>query len=112
MVEEPKIHGTDGYDMSAVNKPFNYKPNVDIKKMKVAYAKNYFDKITDTSRNEWKVLDAYRKMGVELIPVNFPDSGVYNFNIMDIVISAECAAAFDEFTRNNIDDEIDRKSVV
>jgi len=100
------IHGTDGYDMSAVNKPFNYKPKADIKKMKVAYAKNYFDNIKDTSRNEWKVLDAYRKLGVELIPVNFPDSGVYNFNIMDIVISAECAAAFDEFTRNNIDDEM------
>ena len=100
------IHGTDGYDMSAVNKPFNYKPNTDIKKLKVAYAKNYFDKITDTSRNEWKVLDAYKKMGIELIPVNFPDSGVYNFNIMDIVISAEAAAAFDEFTRNNIDDEM------
>ncbi|MCW3087574.1 MAG: gatA [Sediminibacterium sp.] len=100
------IHGTDGYDMSAVNKPFNYKANTDIRKLKVAYAKNYFDKLTDTSRNEWKVLDAYRKLGVELIPVNFPDSGVYNFNIMDIVISAECAAAFDEFTRNNIDDEM------
>ncbi len=100
------IHGTDGYDMSAVNKPFNYKANTDIKKLKVAYAKNYFDKLTDTSRNEWKVLDAYRKLGVELIPVTFPDSGVYNFNIMDIVISAECAAAFDEFTRNNIDDEM------
>ena len=103
------IHGTDGYDMSAVNKPFNYKPNSDIKKMKVAYAKNYFDKITDTSRSEWKVLDAYRKMGVELVAVNFPDSGVYNFNIMDIVISAEGAAAFDEFTRNNIDDEMTRQ---
>jgi Asp-tRNA(Asn)/Glu-tRNA(Gln) amidotransferase A subunit family amidase len=100
------IHGTDGYDISAVNKPFNYKANTDIKKLKVAYAKNYFDKLTDTSRNEWKVLDAYRKLGVELIPVNFPDSGVYNFNIMDIVISAECAAAFDEFTRNNMDDEM------
>lgn len=100
------IHGTDGYDMSAVNKPFNYKGDTDIKKLKVGYAKNYFDKITDTSRNEWKVLDAYKKLGVELIPVNFPDSGVYNFNIMDIVISAECAAAFDEFTRNNIDDEM------
>ncbi len=100
------IHGTDGWDMSAVNKPFNYKPATDIKKLKVAYAKNYYDKITDTSRNEWKVLEAYKKMGVQLIPVNFPDSGVYNFNIMDIVISAECAAAFDEFTRYNIDDEM------
>ena len=103
------IHGTDGWDMSAVNKPFNYKPVTDIKKLKVAYAKNYYDKITDTSRAEWKVLDAYKKMGVELIPVNFPDSGVYNFNIMDIVISAECAAAFDDFTRYNIDDEMTRQ---
>jgi Asp-tRNA(Asn)/Glu-tRNA(Gln) amidotransferase A subunit family amidase len=74
--------------------------------MKVAYAKNYYDKITDTSRNEWKVLNEFKKMGVQLIPVNFPDSGVYNFNVMDVVISAECAAAFDDFTRNNIDDEM------
>lgn len=100
------IHGTDGYDMSAVNRPFNYKPKADIKKMKVAFAKNYFDRITDTSRSEWKVLDAYKKLGVELVPVIFPDSGVYNFNIMDVVISAEGAAAFDEFTRNNVDDEM------
>jgi Asp-tRNA(Asn)/Glu-tRNA(Gln) amidotransferase A subunit family amidase len=100
------IHGTDNKDACAVNKPFNYKPTTDIKKMKVAYAKNYYDKITDTSRNEWKVLNEFRKMGVQLIPVNFPDSGVYNFNVMDVVISAECAAAFDDFTRNNIDDEM------
>jgi Asp-tRNA(Asn)/Glu-tRNA(Gln) amidotransferase A subunit family amidase len=103
------IHGTDGYDRSAVNMPFNYKQSTDVKKLKIAYAKNYFDRITDTSRNEWKVLDAYRKMGVELVPLNFPDSGVYNFNIMDIVISAECAAAFDDFTRMNIDDEMTRQ---
>jgi Asp-tRNA(Asn)/Glu-tRNA(Gln) amidotransferase A subunit family amidase len=103
------IHGTDGNDMSAVNRPFNYKPGTDIKKLRIGYAKNYFDRITDTSRNEWKVLEAYRKMGVELIPIVFPDSGVYKFNIMDVVISAECAAAFDEFTRNNIDDEMTRQ---
>jgi Asp-tRNA(Asn)/Glu-tRNA(Gln) amidotransferase A subunit family amidase len=77
-----------------------------VKKLRVGYAKNYFDRITDTSRTELKVLETYRNMGVELVPVNFPDSGVYNFNIMDIVISAECAAAFDEFTRYNIDDEM------
>ena len=100
------LHGTDNKDACAVNKPFNYKPTADIKKLKVAYAKNYYDKITDTSRSEWKVLNEFKKMGVQLIPVNFPDSGVYNFNIMDVVISAECAAAFDDFTRNNIDDQM------
>jgi Asp-tRNA(Asn)/Glu-tRNA(Gln) amidotransferase A subunit family amidase len=103
------IHGTDGKDQSAVNMPFNYKSANGLKGKKIAYAKNYFDKLTDTSLNEWKVLEVYRKLGVELIPVNFPDSGVYNFNIMDVVISAECAAAFDEFTRNGVDDQMTRQ---
>ena len=104
------IHGTDGKDGSAVNMPFNYTPNKDIKKLKIAYAKNYFDKIKDTSRNEFKVLEEFRKLGVQLIPVNFPDSGVYNFNIMDVVIGAECAAQFDEMTRLNIDDILTRQT--
>ena len=104
------IHGTDGKDGSAVNMPFNYTPNKDIKKLKIAYAKNYFDKIKDSSRNEFKVLEEFKKLGVQLIPVNFPDSGVYNFNIMDVVIGAECAAQFDEMTRMNIDDVLTRQT--
>ena len=104
------IHGTDGKDGSAVNMPFNFTPNKDIKKLKIAYAKNYFDKIKDTARNEFKVLEEFRKLGVQLIPVNFPDSGVYNFNIMDVVIGAECAAQFDEMTRLNIDDILTRQT--
>ena len=104
------IHGTDGKDGSAVNMPFNYTPNKDIKKLKIGYAKNYFDKIKDSSRNEFKVLEEFKKLGVQLIPVNFPDSGVYNFNIMDVVIGAECAAQFDEMTRMNIDDVLTRQT--
>lgn len=104
------IHGTDGKDGSAVNMPFNYTPNKEIKKLKIAYAKNYFDKIKDTSRNEFKVLIEFKKLGVQLIPMNFPDSGVYNFNIMDVVIGAECAAQFDEMTRLNIDDALTRQT--
>jgi Asp-tRNA(Asn)/Glu-tRNA(Gln) amidotransferase A subunit family amidase len=104
------IHGTDGKDGSAANMPFNYTPNKDIKKLKIGYAKNYFDKIKDTSRNEFKVLEEFKKLGVQLIPVNFPDSGVYNFNIMDVVIGAECAAQFDEMTRMNIDDALTRQT--
>lgn len=104
------IHGTDGKDQAAVNMPFNYTPQKPIQQMRIAYAKNYFDKIKDTSRNEWKVLTAFKNMGVTLIPVNFPDSGVYTFNIMDVVIGVECAAQFDEMTRNNIDDELTRQT--
>jgi len=104
------IHGTDGKDGSAVNMPFNYSTKRDIKKLKIAYAKNYFDKIKDTNSNDLKVLDVFKKMGVDLIPVDFPDSGVYQFNIMDVIIGAECAAQFDEMTRNNIDDALTRQT--
>ena len=104
------IHGTDGKDLSAFNTSFNYQPIKDVKKLRIAYAKNYFDKITDTSKNEWKVLATFKKLGVTLIPVDFPDSTVYNFNIMDVVIGVECAAQFDEMTRLNIDDELTRQT--
>ena len=103
------IHGSDGNDGSATDMPFNYTGKVDLKKLKVAYAKNYFSK-TDSSTNEWKVLAAFRKMGIEPVPVDFPDSTVYPFDIIGTVIGAESAAAFDEMTRLNIDDQLTRQT--
>ena len=102
------IHGTDGKDQAAVNMPFNYTGKVDLSKMRIAYAKNYFES-GDTLGNELKVLDVYRRLGATLIPVDFPDSTVYNFDIMSIIISAECAAQFDEFTRSELDDMMTRQ---
>ncbi len=104
------LHGTDGKDLAAVNIPFNYQATRSVKGMKIAYAKNYYDKIKDTSRNEWRVLADLRKQGVQLIPVEFPDEKAYPFNIMDVVIGAECAAQFDEMTRKNIDDLLTRQT--
>ncbi len=102
------LHGTDGLDASAVNVPFNYTGKTDWKKLKIAYAKNYFDR--DTTANTQRVLDVFRKMGVQLIPINFPDSGVYYGNLVRTILSAESAAAFDEFTRTNLDDQMTRKN--
>ena len=100
------IHGTDGKDGSAVNKPFNYKSSIDIKKLKIGYAKNYFARL-DSSSSEWAVLEVFKKAGVQLIPVDFPDKGdEYGSNIMSIVIGAESAGAFDELTRSNVDDQL------
>lgn len=103
------IHGTDGLDASAVNMPFNYTGKADWKKIRIGYAKNYFDKLDSTS-NDWKVLDAYRKLGAKVQPVIFPDSSVYNVDMMGIIISAESAAAFDEFTRTELDDQMTRQT--
>lgn len=101
------LHGTDGKDASAVNMPFNYTGKTDLFKLKIAYAKNYFRR--DTIGNEQDVLNAFRKAGALLIPVDFPDSGVYNFNMTGIILNSEAAAAFDEFTRTDLDDMMTRQ---
>ncbi|MGI8583458.1 MAG: amidase [Chitinophagaceae bacterium] len=103
------LHGTDGKDASAVNMPFNFTGKTDLSKLKIAYAKNYFSR-RDTMGNELAVLEAFRKSGAELIPVNFPDSGIYNFNMTGIILNAEAAAAFDEFTRSDLDDMMTRQN--
>lgn len=102
------LHGTDGKDASAVNMPFNYKAKTDLSKLKIAYAKNYFGR-RDTIGNELQALDAFRKAGAQLIPVDFPDSGIYNFNMTGLILTVEAAAAFDEFTRTDLDDKMTRQ---
>ena len=103
------LHGTDGKDAAAVNRPFNYTGKADLSKMKIAYAENYFGK-KDTLGNENNVLDVFRKAGAKLIPINFPDSGIYDFDIIGIVIGSESAAAFDGFTRTGLDDKMTRQA--
>ncbi|MBC7851280.1 MAG: amidase [Chitinophagaceae bacterium] len=102
------LKGTDGKDAGAVARPFNYDPKKDIKKLKIAYAANYFNPLPKTLE-QWKVLEDFKKMGIDLIEVQFPDSTIYPFNMMDPIISAESAAAFDELTRSNKDDLIRRQ---
>jgi Asp-tRNA(Asn)/Glu-tRNA(Gln) amidotransferase A subunit family amidase len=87
---------------------FNYMPYGDLKKLRIAYAANYF-KTLPKEALEWKVLDAYRNLGVNLVPVNFPDSGVYTFDMVNVVLTAESGAAFDELTRTDRDTLIERQ---
>lgn len=102
------INGTDGKDNGAVTHAFNYTEHGDLKKLRVAYAENYFNALPKDAP-EWKVLDAYRAMGVQLKPVTFPDSAVYNVDLVTIILNAESGAAFDELTRTNRDDLIERQ---
>lgn len=102
------IHGTDGEDPSAVNHAFNYSPKKDIKKMRIAYAENYFKRLNKDAM-EWKALEEFKALGANLVPVTFPDSGVYDNNLVGLILAAESAAAFDELTRSNRDDLIERQ---
>jgi Asp-tRNA(Asn)/Glu-tRNA(Gln) amidotransferase A subunit family amidase len=102
------IKGTDGKDPSALERPFNYTGHTDWKKLRIAYAANYF-KTLPANSPQWAVIETLKQAGATISEVDFPDTSIYKFNIMDVVISAESAAAFDELTRGNRDDLIRRQ---
>lgn len=97
--------GTDGKDASAVNRAFNYSSAVNFKKLRIAYPANYFTTM-DKAGAQWAVLETLKKLGADLKEINFPDSIFYPFPMVDPIINAESAAAFDDFTRGDLDDQL------
>ena len=98
------IHGTDGIDRSSRAMPFNYTGKVDLKKIKVAYARNYIDTLRDDSP-EKGVIKTLLQAGVLVTPVDFP-SGVHASDLLTTIWAAESAAAFDPLTRSGKDSEM------
>ena len=96
------IHGTDKKDASAIDFAFNYTGTVDIKKLKIAYIKNYIDTLPANS-TEKQTLATLKKMGATVTGINFPDN-LHGDEILSLIIGVESAALFDELTRSNRDD--------
>jgi Asp-tRNA(Asn)/Glu-tRNA(Gln) amidotransferase A subunit family amidase len=93
---------TEG-DKAAVDVPFSYSNTVDIKTLRIGYPKNLFDSLKK-DRNEWRTLEALEKLGVKLQPFEWKTT--VPARIMGVVLMSEAAAAFDEMTRTNLDDEL------
>ena len=102
------MKGTDGKDPSAIERPFNYTGKSDWKKLRIAYATNYF-KLLAKDAPQWAVIDELKKLGANIKEVDFPDSTIYPFNIIGPILNAESAAAFDELTRSDRDNLIRRQ---
>jgi Asp-tRNA(Asn)/Glu-tRNA(Gln) amidotransferase A subunit family amidase len=96
------IRGSDGEDPTVVDMPFNYRPSTDMKTLRIGYLKSAFDADYNNKSNDQAVLNVFKRMGVELIPVEF-DFGDLPVQSMRIILSAEAAAAFDELTRSDLD---------
>src|SRR6476620_6012910 len=102
------LKGTDNKDAGAVDHAFNYNQQPQLKKLRFAYAANYFKRLPKEAL-EWNVLETFKSMGVDVKPVTFPDSAVYPFNMVSPILNAESAAAFDELTRTDRDSLIERQ---
>jgi Asp-tRNA(Asn)/Glu-tRNA(Gln) amidotransferase A subunit family amidase len=88
------IHGFDGLDASAVDRPFTWPCRRDLRTIRVGYVEGTGDA---KDRPELKVL---RELGVRLVPIKLPEK--YPVGPLRFILGTEAAAAFDELTREGV----------
>lgn len=98
------IRGSDQKDKSAIDVPFDYASDMDIKGLRVGYLKSMEDGNYGFKSNDSLALEKLRNAGVTLVPIELPDYPPIGF-----ILTAEAAAAFDELTRSNQDDLLVRQ---
>jgi Asp-tRNA(Asn)/Glu-tRNA(Gln) amidotransferase A subunit family amidase len=105
------IYGPDGKDNSVISADYHWNANLSPRQLRVGYVKSAFDlPLTDptdakrtlhgTKKFDDAALDVFRKLGINLIPVDLPD---VPYDAMRIILTAEAAAAFDDLTRSDRD---------
>jgi Asp-tRNA(Asn)/Glu-tRNA(Gln) amidotransferase A subunit family amidase len=92
------IHGYDGIDPTAVDRPFVWPPRREVRSLRVGYIEG---RRPIDQRSEIAVL---RKLGIELVPIKLPSK--YPSDQLNIILDTEAAAVFDPLTRGGIRDGI------
>jgi Asp-tRNA(Asn)/Glu-tRNA(Gln) amidotransferase A subunit family amidase len=95
------IAGPDGKDQTVFDLSFAYNGKEDLKKIRAGYLKAAFEQVKENQEKYSAVLDTIKSLGLELTEINLPD---IDPEIISFILNTEAAAAFDEITRNNLDD--------
>lgn len=101
-----EMTGPDGLDRTVFDLPFSYNGQEDIKNIRVGYLKKAFDQLRNNKEKYEAVLETLKRLGVEPVEVDLPEIDPY---IISFILNAEAAAAFDELTRLNLDDQMVRQ---
>ena len=94
------INGPDPSDPSLIDAPFVFDAELPLTEIRIGYQASAFELPYPNAGHDLAVLEVLRELGAELIPVELPQ---LDFNAMDIILSVEAAAAFDELTRSSRD---------
>ena len=89
------IHGFDGKDAAARDRPFDWPAKVNLKELRIGFVEGTLP-AADT-----KVLE---ELGVKLVPIVLPQRNASR--IVGIILDVESAAAFDDITRAGVTDGI------
>ncbi|MFN3997489.1 amidase [Algoriphagus sp.] len=97
------LNGKDEKDASTIPAAFNYSAKSDVKKLKVGYFNAFFEG-NRASKNDQAVLEVLKAQGIELHPLELKTS--MNPGPITNMLIVEGAAAFDELTRLDLDDQM------
>ena len=87
------IHGFDGLDPSAVDRPFAWPPRRDLHALRAGY-------VEDQDGGERAELRVLRDLGVRLVPIKLPSK--YPLQALHLILGTEAAAVFDDLTRRGV----------
>jgi Asp-tRNA(Asn)/Glu-tRNA(Gln) amidotransferase A subunit family amidase len=100
------LYGPDGKDQTIVDLPFNYKSDIDFSKLKIGYTKSAFNDDYNNRKRDSLTLAKLQELGADLIPIKLPD---FPTSSLSFLLTAEGAAAFNQLTLNDKDDEMVRQ---
>lgn len=103
------IRGSDGFDLTVRDVPFEWDASRDPRKLRVGYYRSAFEADHNTKAFDDAALDVLRRIGFDLVPFETPSDYPLN-SLRSAILVAEAAAAFDDLTRSNRDDLMERSS--
>jgi hypothetical protein len=92
------IHGFDGLDAAAVDRPFDWPSRRDLRTLKVGYFED------NTPVEERKELQVLGDLGVKLVPIKLPSK--YPVNALTVILNCEATAVFDDFARQGVTEDL------
>lgn len=84
------VHGADGKDATAVNRPFTWPCPKSLKELRVGYVGG------KEAVDEREELKALKGLGMKLVPIALPKK--YPVDALHLILTAEASAAFDDVT--------------
>lgn len=99
------IRGDDGKDRHLISAPLSYNSirKAD-RQLRIGYVKSAFEGNYPFKKQDSLSLLRLRALGYELVPIELPE-----FPAISFILDAEGAAAFDDLTRSNRDDQLVRQ---
>jgi Asp-tRNA(Asn)/Glu-tRNA(Gln) amidotransferase A subunit family amidase len=103
------IHGADGRDPTVHSEPFRWDARVRPNQLRIGYFRSAFERDErqyPSKPFDLATLEVLRSVGATLIPVEIPE---VPYNTMSLILSAEAGAAFDQYTREGLVDQMVRQ---